>query len=116
MLPNVIVIVIALVVLVMVAVQIVREVRRSRSNGRAAAAPPSGSLPVQAVYEAEAVLNHKLLGQSRRVHYLVHWRGYPSSEDTWEPAEHLRGCVLLTDYEQTRSRREAARRRHRGQR
>ena len=85
---------------------------------RAGAPAQPGPIPGAAhdVYEAEAVLNHKLIGPSRRVHYLVHWRGYPSSEDTWEPAEHLRGCVLLTDYEQTRSRREAARRRHRGQR
>ena len=77
-----------------------------------------GQIPGAAhdVYEAEAVLNHKLIGPSRRVHYLVHWRGYPSSEDTWEPAEHLRGCVLLTEYEQARSRQEAARSRRRGQR
>ena len=27
------------------------------------------------IYEAEAVLNHKLIGPSRRVHYLVHWQG-----------------------------------------
>ena len=68
------------------------------------------------VYTAEAVLNHKLIGLSSRVHYLVHWQGYQSSEDTWEPAEHLRGCVLLTEYEQARLRREAARSRRRGQR
>ena len=68
------------------------------------------------VYEAEAVLNHKQVGPSRRVHYLVHWRGYPSSEDSWAPAENLRGCVLLAEYEQARSRREAARLRRRGQR
>jgi len=73
---------------------------------QAGAPAQQGPIPGAAhdVYEAEAVLNHKLIGPSRRVHYLVHWRGYPSSEDTWEPAEHLRGCVLLTDYEQTRSR------------
>ena len=56
------------------------------------------------------------MGQSRSVHYLVHWRGYQSSEDTKEQAEHLRGCVLLAEYDQARSRREAARRRRRGQR
>ena len=67
-------------------------------------------------YEADAVLNHKLVGSSCHMHYLVHWRGYSSSEDTWEPAEHLQGCVLLTEYEQARSRREAARLRRRGQR
>ena len=50
---------------------------------------PSEPLPGAAhdVYEAEAVLNHKFVGPSGHVRYLVHWRGYPSSEDTWEPAE-----------------------------
>ena len=39
-----------------------------------------------------------------------------SSEDSWEPAENLRGFMLLAEYEQARSRREAARLRRRGQR
>ena len=40
-----------------------------------------GPIPgaVHDVYKAEVVLNHKLIGQSRCVHYLVHWQGYPSS-------------------------------------
>ena len=86
----------------------------------ARAEAPAPSEPIQGaarnIYEAEAVLNHKLVGSSHHMHYFVHWRGYPSSEDTWEPAEHLQGCVLLTKYEQARSRREAARLRRRGQR
>ena len=79
---------------------------------RAGAPAQPGPIPRAAhdVYKAEAVLNDKLIGQSRRVHYLVHWQGYQSSEDTWEQAEHLLGCVLLAEYEQACSRREAARR------
>ena len=26
----------------------------------------------------------------RRLHYLVHWQGYGSHEDTWEPADRIR--------------------------
>ena len=67
---------------------------------RAGAPTQPGPIPGAAhdVYEAEAVLNHKQVGPSRRLHYLVHWRGYPSSEDSWEPAENLQGCVLLAKY------------------
>ena len=66
---------------------------------QAGALAQPGPIPGAAhdVYTAEAVLNHKLIGPSRRVHYLVHWRGYPSSEDTWEAAEQLRGCVLVAE-------------------
>ena len=40
-----------------------------------------GPIPgaVHDVYKAEVVLNHKLIGQSRCVHYSVHWQGYQSS-------------------------------------
>ena len=43
---------------------------------RAPAQP--GPIPGAAhdVYEAKAVLNHKLIRLSRCVHFLVHWQGY----------------------------------------
>jgi hypothetical protein len=38
-------------------------------------------------YEVEKVCGYKTIGNKR--HYLIHWKGYQSSEDTWEPEEHL---------------------------
>jgi hypothetical protein len=47
--------------------------------------PPATVLPDQKedVYEVEQILKHKKIG--RQVHYLVHWKGYPIHESTWEP-------------------------------
>ena len=36
------------------------------------------------VYEVEQVLKHK--GTGSRLQYLIHWKGYPEYESTWEPA------------------------------
>jgi hypothetical protein len=38
-------------------------------------------------YEVEQVLDCRLI--NGRTHYLIHWKGYQHSEDTWEPEEHL---------------------------
>ena len=47
--------------------------------------PPATVLPDQKeeVYEVEQILKHKKVG--RKVYYLVHWKGYPMHESTWEP-------------------------------
>jgi hypothetical protein len=44
-------------------------------------------------YEVEEILaTNKISGKP---HYLVKWKGYDTSENTWEPIEHLMGCHQL---------------------
>ena len=38
-------------------------------------------------YEVERVLDSRI--HRGKLQYLGHWRGYPPSEQTWEPADHL---------------------------
>ena len=38
-------------------------------------------------YEVDKIMSDKLIQGQR--HYLVHWKGYQHSEDTWEPEKHL---------------------------
>ena len=36
--------------------------------------------------------------QGRKVFYKVRWKGYPPSQDTWEPQDHLgEGCEEIID-------------------
>ena len=46
-------------------------------------------------HEVEAILKHKGKGKARR--YLVHWKGYPKGESTWQTTEDV-GESLLEEY------------------
>lgn len=48
-------------------------------------------------YEVESILNkrYRKFGKGGRVEYLIHWKSYPSEEDTWEPISNLSNCRKL---------------------
>jgi hypothetical protein len=51
-------------------------------------------------YEVERILNHKQV--SRKPYYLIKWKGYNTSENTWEPIKNLTGCHrLIQQYSRT---------------
>jgi hypothetical protein len=47
-------------------------------------------------YEIEKIVNHKKQGKGFR--YFVKWKGYPESENTWEPPENFDDKTILTKY------------------
>jgi hypothetical protein len=73
------------------------ERRGGRGGGAAAAASSAGMGAVVGeegaeVFEVESLLGRRI-GVGGEPQYLVHWRGYPSSEDTWEPWTSLVACT-----------------------
>ena len=51
-------------------------------------------------YEVERILKHKRV--NGRPLYLIKWKGYDTSENTWEPITNLKGCHrAMQDYQQT---------------
>ena len=64
--------------------------------------PPPDLIEAAEEYEVENILDHRYQGRGRQLQYLVHWKGYPTSDDTWEPAHNLRSLQLLWEYHKRR--------------
>lgn len=47
-------------------------------------------------FEVEEIVNQRVF--RKRIQYEVRWRGYDSSENTWEPAENLQDCAALDKF------------------
>lgn len=55
-----------------------------------------GKKNAEDIYEVENVLDHKIAKKQRK--FLVHWKGYNSKHDTWEPEKSLNCPKLLKLY------------------
>ena len=42
-------------------------------------------------YVVEKILEAKTVNGKK--HYKIKWKGYPASQTTWEPKEHLNNCI-----------------------
>jgi hypothetical protein len=66
-------------------------------------APPAPITEIQPVnpeaeYEVRAILDCQY--KHGKIRYLISWRGYPQSEDSWEPRSNLRCEEMLEDFHQ----------------
>ena len=62
--------------------------------------PPPEIVDGQEEYEVEEILSHRTFGRQKQLQYLVKWKGYPSSDNTWEPAGNLHADELIQKYRQ----------------
>src|SRR6266481_6092310 len=50
-------------------------------------------------YEVERIVAHQQFGRSKRLQYLIKWKGYPESDNTWEPADQVHAPELIKHYQ-----------------
>jgi Chromo (CHRromatin Organisation MOdifier) domain len=53
------------------------------------ARPPPDLVDNLEEYEVEEVLGHRYHGKSRRLQYLIKWKGYSAADNMWEPADQV---------------------------
>lgn len=74
--------------------------RATKEHGPDYLRPPPESVTDrddQEEHEVEAILNHRML--RGKPQYLVAWKGWPSSENSWEPERHLKNAqAVLRNY------------------
>src|SRR5712692_11085613 len=62
--------------------------------------PPPDLIQGTEEYEVEHLINHRRHGKSQTLQYFVKWKGYPESDNTWEPAQNIHAPDLLKRYHQ----------------
>src|SRR5712672_3911380 len=60
--------------------------------------PPPDLIDEDPEYKVEAIINHRFFGQMRRLQYLIKWKGYPHSDNMWEPVQNLHADTLVRAY------------------
>jgi hypothetical protein len=67
--------------------------RQTDAHGPSFLKPPPDVIDNEEEYEVAHIVSHK--GSPGRRLYLTAWKGYPSSENTWEPESNLRHAPLI---------------------
>jgi len=49
-------------------------------------------------YKINSIISDRSFGRNRKKQYLVHWKGYPSSDDSWVNHEDLHTPEILQEY------------------
>ena len=60
--------------------------------------PPPDLIDGEEEYKVEYVVNHRRHGKARRLQYLIKWKGYPESDNTWEPLDQVHAPELIREY------------------
>ena len=75
--------------------------RQTEAHGPSFPCPPPDVIDSEEEYKVDHIISHK--GSPGRQLYLTAWKGYPSSENTWEPEVNLRHApTILQTYKKTR--------------
>jgi hypothetical protein len=72
--------------------------RETAAHGPNFTRPPPDLIGGEEEYEVKALLNHRRHGRSRTLQYLIKWKGYPHSDNTWEPADQVHAPELTKLY------------------
>jgi len=68
------------------------------SHGPNFSRPPPDLIDGEAEYEVELIKSHRRHGRSRKLQYLIKWKGYPESDNTWENADQIHAPDLIKLY------------------
>ena len=66
--------------------------------------PPPDLVDGEEEYEVEKIIDMKQMGRRRKTYYLVKWKGYPTSDNSWEPQENIHADKLIKEFHSRKSR------------
>jgi hypothetical protein len=71
------------------------------SHGPNFTRPPPDLIDGEEEYEVEQIHTHQRRGRSKTLQYLIKWKGYPESNNTWEDTDQIHAPALIKRYHQT---------------
>ena len=64
--------------------------------------PPPDLINNEEEYEVEQIKAHRIFSRSKHLQYLIKWKGYPASDNTWEDATDVHSPDLIKQYHKRR--------------
>ncbi len=74
--------------------------------------PPPDLINGEEEYKVEQIVAHRQFGQSKKLQYLIKWKGYPKSDNTWEPTDQVHAPQIIKHYQSAAHHQSAARSSH----
>src|SRR6266478_1829385 len=65
--------------------------------------PPPDLIDEEEEYKVKRIVAHQQFGRSKRLQYLIKWKGYPESDNTWEPADQVHAPDLIKHYQSVKT-------------
>ena len=65
--------------------------------------PPLDFIEGEPEYKVEKVLDKKTQGKGHKAQYLIKWKGYPTSDNSWEKEEDVHMPELITEFKQRKN-------------
>ena len=60
--------------------------------------PPPDLIDGEPEYKVEKIINAQPRGRGCKMHFLVKWKGYPTSDNSWELQENLHADELIAEF------------------
>ena len=73
---------------------------KTPSHGPNFAQLPPDLIGGEEEYEVESIRSHQYFGRNKKLQFLIRWKGYTPSNDTWEPADSVHAPDLVKEYKQ----------------
>jgi hypothetical protein len=78
-------------------VDLLSPYKETDAYGPAFAKPPPDLIEGEEEYEVESIRDMRMT-RGRKRQYLVHWKGYPVSDDSWVDEKDMNTPVLIQEY------------------
>jgi chromodomain-containing protein len=72
--------------------------KETEEYGQAYIRPPPITVQSEEEYKVESILQAQCKGMGDSLEYKVHWKGYPSADNSWVPHEDLHSPDLLKEF------------------